>query len=130
MPGHAILAITDAGFDEVVKALRGIGDASSLHVEVIGSSPRVAVFVGEKRFLRAQTYGAAVTIVIEGSPTTIKIVVPEIERGLFGRSSVTPRDYAWSILRELSQRLRVEVVKEIERYAADRAGELSMGSSA
>ena len=72
---HGIRALLPVGFDDVVNALHNYKHASNVYFTVLGTSPRVAVFIGGKFFVRTLGFITVVTVVIDnGSYTEVRIV--------------------------------------------------------
>jgi hypothetical protein len=67
--GVAVRVYTSSKFSAVVEVAKGCDIYSNVYIEVLGSSPRVAVAVGEKYFFRIDNYLAITVIAIDGVTT-------------------------------------------------------------
>jgi hypothetical protein len=66
---HDVAVRVYTSFSAVVEAVRRCDIYSNVCIEVLGSSPRVAVAVGEKYFFRIDNYLAITVIAIDGVTT-------------------------------------------------------------
>lgn len=105
-------------FDKVVEALNDVDDASNVYLEVLDTSPRVAVAIGEKFFFRASNYASVSVIVIEdGDSTIVKTVSSGSREKPFDLFDLgTSKDYTYLVVEDISTRLGkdFEVIAEIE----------------
>jgi len=113
---HGVTAKIPIGFDRVVEVLKTIDIASNVYYEVLDTEPRIAVFVGEKYFLRAGNYLSAVTIVVESPSATILRIIAS-----GGRESFldffdwgSAKSYARKVLETIARKLGVEPVEVVE----------------
>ena len=106
---HGLVAKFPIGFDTIVNALKDISIASNVYGEVFKTSPKVAIFIGEKYYFRAKSGLMAATIVIESSGGVIAKIIASDGRESFidffdlGAS----KSYAHKILDELADKLRL-----------------------
>ena len=100
-----MLARIDAGFEEVVNALTKLDIASGIYYEVLPTSPRTAVAVGEKYFIRASNSLAAATILVEASGYTyVKVIATGAREGILDFLDLgSSRDYARMIVEKLAE---------------------------
>jgi hypothetical protein len=114
---HGIAVKVYANFSNVVDALKTCSACSNVYVEVLDSSPRVAVAVDEKYFFRVDNYLAVTIIAIDrGDHVVLKAVATGGRKGLvsffdYGAS----RDYALEAVNTVCRALgaRCEVVAEV-----------------
>jgi hypothetical protein len=62
---HGVAVRVYAGFQSVVEAVKRCDICSNVYVEVVDSTPRVAVAVGEKYFFRVDNYLAVTAVAID-----------------------------------------------------------------
>jgi len=105
---HGIRALLPVGFDDVVNALRNYKHASNVYFTVLGTSPRVAVFIGGKFFVRTLGFITVVTVVIDnGSYTEVKIVTHTNEFAFRGGDFGASKSYAFRVLKAITKGLGV-----------------------
>jgi hypothetical protein len=66
---HGVAVRVYTSFSAVVEAVKRCGICSNVYIEILGSSSRVAVAVGEKYFFRIDNYLALTVIAIDGVTT-------------------------------------------------------------
>jgi hypothetical protein len=72
---HGVRAMFPISFESVVDAVRGYDSASNIYFTVLGTSPRVAVALGQKFYFRIGHYLCCMTLVNEsGSETEVRII--------------------------------------------------------
>jgi len=72
---HGVAIRVYASFSSVVNALRSCEICSNVYVDVLDSSPRIAVAVGEKYFFRVDNYLAVTIIAVDrGDHVVLKAV--------------------------------------------------------
>ncbi|MFP3239770.1 MAG: hypothetical protein RXQ94_01415 [Caldivirga sp.] len=105
---HGIRALLPVGFDYVVNALRNYKYASNVYFTVLGTSPRVAVFMGGKFFFRTLGFITVVTVVIDnGNYTEVKIVTHTNEFAFRGGDFGASKSYAFRVLKAITKGLGV-----------------------
>jgi hypothetical protein len=96
------------GFDDVVNALRNYKHASNVYFTVLGTSPRVAVFIGGKFFVRTLGFITVITVVIDnGNYTEVKIVTHTNEFAFKGGDLGASKSYAFEVLKTITKDLGV-----------------------
>ncbi len=114
---HMVIAVSQAGFDSVVDILRRMHEAVSVHAEYINSSPRTAIFIGEKMFFRTGSWASAVTIVKEvQGRVVVKVIATGGGEGLLNLGWGANKSYARSIIEFIAKSLPIKIVKEINDY--------------
>ncbi|MFP3302825.1 MAG: hypothetical protein RXO25_03205 [Caldivirga sp.] len=105
---HGIRALLPVGFDDVVNALHNYKHASNVYFTVLGTSPRVAVFIGGKFFVRTLGFITVVTVVIDnGSYTEVRIVTHTNEFAFRGGDLGASKSYAFGVLKAITKGLGV-----------------------
>lgn len=100
---------------------------SNVHVEVLKTSPRVAVTVGEKFFFRARNYLAITMLLIEEGDYDVGQGSSDWRRrGLLDLSSSSSKDYTLESLEDLCRIVITEcqVLKEVEYLEATKSERL------
>jgi hypothetical protein len=83
---HGVAVRVYAGFQSVTEAVKWCDICSNVYVEVVDSTPRVAVAVGEKYFFRVDNYLAVTVVAIDrGDHVVLKVIATG------GRRGVSPR---------------------------------------
>jgi len=115
---HGILARLHASFEQVVKALSGLDEASSVYLEVLDTIPRTAVAIGEKYFFRVDNYLSVTVIVVEKEGLSlVKVIACGGRKGFLNPFDLcSSRDYAREVLSQLSRMLgsNYEVLSEVD----------------
>lgn len=117
--GHAIFGwITGKSFDEVVETIARMSEASNIHAEIIETKPRVAVFIGEKYFLRTNSTASATVIVVEGKggQHLVRIITTGAGGGLLNIGYGANKTYAREIAKALEKHLGFKIAQEIDYY--------------
>ncbi|RSN73616.1 MAG: hypothetical protein DSO07_09800 [Thermoproteota archaeon] len=130
---HGLVVKYQAQFNEVVSAVMKVNEASNVYLEVINSKPRIAVFVGEKFFFRAENYLSVTSIAfdMENGTTILKIIsTAGRDSSIFGLFSDfgSSRDYCFQVADSISQILGIkyEVVCDIDYLDANRSKEMQL----
>jgi len=125
---HGMLVRFKTSFAEVVRALEEVDEASNIFLEVLSSSPKIAVALGEKAFLRTGRHLTAFTTVVgKGSETLVRVIAAGSRASFLALVDYNAsRDYVYIVLRELSKRLKTtyEVVSEVRFLKKDLSEEL------
>jgi len=80
---HGVAVRVYTSFSAVVEAVKGCDIYSSVYIEVVDSSPKIAVAVGEKYFFRVDNYLAITVIAIDRSDyVVLKTVATGGRKGL------------------------------------------------
>ncbi len=126
---HGIKAKIPASFDNVVNALWMIDEASNLYGEVYPTTPRTALFFGEKYFLRAgSSLGIAVFVIEASGYTVVKMFSTGGKRGLLDFTDLgASKSYIDGVLENLTKRLGVKPIDttEVSYLSRDRATPLT-----
>jgi hypothetical protein len=125
---HGAAVKVYASFSAVVEALKSCDICSNVYVEVLDSSPRVAVAVGEKYFFRVDNYLAVTVIAIDkGDYVVLKAVATGGRKGLlsffdYGAS----RDYVAEVVNSVCRALKTkcEVVAEVSYLEQSKSSQL------
>ncbi|KUO79738.1 MAG: hypothetical protein AT718_11060 [Vulcanisaeta sp. JCHS_4] len=105
---HGVKVLLPVGFDDVVNALRNYKYASNVYFTVLGTSPRVAVFIGGKFFVRTLGFITVITVVIDnGNYTEVKIVTHTNEFAFKGGDLGASKSYAFKVLKAITKDLGV-----------------------
>ncbi len=125
---HGAVAKFPVPFDRIVETLAYIEEASNVYWEVFNTSPRTALFFGEKYYIRAGSSLAVAVFVLEASGyTVVKVLSTGGKSGLldfmdWGAS----RAYVNKVIEELSKRLNMQPMdyREVKYLDASKAKEL------
>ena len=105
---HGVKVLLPVGFDYVVNALRNYKHAFNVYFTVLGTSPRVAVFIGDKFFVRTLGFITVITVVIDnGNYTEVKIVTHTNEFAFKGGDLGASKSYAFEVLKAITKDLGV-----------------------
>jgi len=125
---HGVAVRVYAGFQSVTEAVKWCDICSNVYVEVVDSTPRVAVAVGEKYFFRVDNYLAVTVVAIDrGDHVVLKVIATGGRRGLlsffdYGAS----RDYAVEVVDTVCRALKAkcEVVAEVNHLEQPKSSQL------
>ncbi len=125
---HGVMAKFPVGFDRIVEALKNIDEASNVFWEIYNTTPRIALFFGEKYFIRAGSSLAITLLVIEASGyTVVKAFSTGGKSGLLDLTDLgASRAYINIILDKLSSIIGVKPVeyREVHRLNINKAQKL------
>ena len=125
---HGVAIRVYAGFQSVTEAVKRCDICSNVYVEVVDSTPRVAVAVGEKYFFRVGNYLAVTVVAIDrGDHVVLKVIATGGRRGFlsffdYGAS----RDYALEVIDTACRALKAkcEVVAEVNYLEQPKSSQL------
>jgi len=81
---HGVAVRVYTSFSAVVEAVKGCDIYSNVYIEVVDSSPKIAVAVGEKYFFSVDNYLAVTVIAIDGGDyVVLKAVATGVEKGSY-----------------------------------------------
>jgi hypothetical protein len=96
---HGAAVKVYASFSAVVEALKSCDICSNVYVEVLDSSPRVAVAVGEKYFFRVDNYLVVTVIAIDGGDhVVLEAVATGVEKGSYHSLTMERQETTWQRL--------------------------------
>jgi hypothetical protein len=114
---HGVAVRIYTSFSAVVEAVKRCGICSNVYIEVLDSSPRVAVAVGEKYFFRVDNYLAVTVIAIDrGDHVVLKAVATGGRKGLLSFFNYeASRGYAVEVVDSVCRALKTkcEAVAEV-----------------
>jgi hypothetical protein len=116
--GVAVRVYTSSKFSAVVEVAKGCDIYSNVYIEVLGSSPRVAVAVGEKYFFRVDNYLVITVIAIDGGDhVVLEVVATGVEKGSYHSLTMERRETTWQRLLTLCAEPSKQSMKQWRRSA-------------
>ncbi len=125
---HGAVAKFPVEFSRVVEALKKIDEASNVFWEVYNTTPRVALFFGEKYYIRASSSLALAILVMEASGyTLIKAFSTGGKSGLLDFTDLgASRSYINNVIEKLTRIIGIKPIeyREVHRLDVSKASRL------